>query len=208
MAISCQYLLQAHAPAWAQATVHPFLDGCKTGTIEPEQFNTWLVQDFLFVLEFTRMAGRLLAAAPDVHLDTLLGGLVALKTELLWFQAKATERNLDLHSSRQPTCQQYCEFMASLVTQPYAVQAVAFWAIEYAYNLGWQQPGPMVEPYAEFADRWGNPGFSEYVGLLSHQADDALTGATPEIQTQAEAAFLRVADLEKDFWQMAFNAAA
>jgi thiaminase/transcriptional activator TenA len=40
------------------------LDNCQSATIQPAQFNTWLVQDYLFVIEFTRMAARLLAAAP------------------------------------------------------------------------------------------------------------------------------------------------
>lgn len=207
MAITCQHLIQAHAAVWEKATVHPFLTSCKEGTILPEQFNTWLVQDYLFVKDFTRMVGRVLASAPDAHLDSLLSGLGALKDELLWFQDKATERQLDLKTPSQPTCQQYCEFMTSLATAPYAVQATALWAIEYAYNQGWQLPGSLPQPYTEFADRWGNPGFTEYVKILAHQADDALTTAMPEVQHQAEAAFIRVAELEEAFWQMAFNAA-
>jgi formylaminopyrimidine deformylase / aminopyrimidine aminohydrolase len=207
MAITCNQLLQTHPTVWERATVHPFLSGCQAGTIKPEQFNTWLVQDYLFVQEFTRMLCRVLAAAPDDHLDSLLGGLGALKDELLWFQAKAAERQLNLGTPRQATCQQYCEFMASLVTTPYAVQATALWAIEYAYNQGWQLPGPMPQPYTEFADRWGNPGFTEYVHILAQQADAALSAATPAVQQQAEAAFLRVAALEADFWQMAFSVA-
>lgn len=206
MALTCQSLLQTHAAAWEQATVHPFLTGCKTGTIRPEQFNTWLVQDYLFVKEFTRMLGRVLAAAPDAHLDSLLGGLTALKDELLWFESKGAERQLDLATPKQATCQHYCEWMAGLVTTPYAVQAVALWAIEYAYNQGWQLPGPMPEPYTEFAARWGNPGFTDYVNVLAQQADASLQEATPAVQQQAETAFLRVAELEQAFWQMAFNA--
>ncbi|HEY9762510.1 MAG TPA: TenA family transcriptional regulator [Trichocoleus sp.] len=207
MAITCQHLIQTHAAAWEKATVHPFLTSCKTGTIRPEQFNTWLVQDYLFVKEFTRMVGRVLASAPDGHLDSLLSGLEALKDELRWFQDKATERQLDLNTPQQTTCQQYCEFMASLATAPYAVQATALWSIEYAYNQGWQLPGPMPEPYTEFADRWGNPGFTKYVKILAQQADETLATATPEVEHQAEAAFMLVAELEEAFWQMAFNAA-
>ena len=205
---TCNSLIDTHPSAWQKAIYHPFLKGCENGTIQPAQFNTWLVQDYLFVKEFTRMLGRTLAAAPDGHLDTLLGGLVALKDELLWFQAKATERDLNLDTPRQPTCLQYCEFMASLAVAPYPVQAVALWAIEYAYNQGWQRHSPMPEPYNEFADRWGNPGFTEYVNLLAAQADVALADTNQAIQQQAAAAFLRVAELEKDFWQMAFSAEA
>jgi thiaminase/transcriptional activator TenA len=204
MTITCAFLLKTHRQAWTKATVHPFLTSCKEGTIQPNQFNTWLVQDFLFVQDFTRMLGRTLAAAPDAHLDTLLGGMVALKDELQWFQSKAAERDLDLNTPQLTTCQRYSEFMASLAVTPYPVQATALWAIEYAYNQGWQLPGPMPEPYTEFADRWGNPGFTEYVDLLAAQADAALAETGEETQTQAEAAFLRIAELEAAFWQMAF----
>ncbi|HIK44222.1 MAG TPA: TenA family transcriptional regulator [Leptolyngbyaceae cyanobacterium M65_K2018_010] len=205
MPLTCKSLLQTHTEAWQRATVHPFLTGCQQGTLQPSQFNTWLVQDYLFVKDFTRMVGRVLAAAPDPHLDALLAGLVALKDELLWFQAKATERQLDLNTPRQGSCERYCEFLASLAPAPYPVQATALWAIEYAYNQGWQLPGPMPAPYTEFADRWGNPGFTDYVNLLAAQADGALATANESTQTQAERAFLRVAELEAAFWQMAFT---
>ena len=206
MPLTCENLLSAHPDAWYAATIHPFLSQCQAGTIRPAQFNTWLVQDYRFVTAFTRFVGRTLAAAPDPHLDSLLSGLNALQDELNWFREKAAERSLDLNTPRQLTCQIYCEFMGSLVNTPYAVQATALWAIEYAYNQGWQLPGAMPAPYSEFADRWGNPGFTDYVKLLAQQADEALAIAPKAEQRTAEAAFLRVAALEKDFWQMAYSA--
>ncbi|NJL47352.1 MAG: TenA family transcriptional regulator [Leptolyngbyaceae cyanobacterium SM2_5_2] len=207
MTVSCNALLTNHQDAWHRATVHPFLTGCKDGTIQPDQFNTWLVQDYLFVKDFTRMVGRVLGAAPDSHLDALLSGLVALQDELLWFQDKAAERALNLDIPRQSTCQQYCDFMASLAPEPYPVQATALWAIELAYNQGWQLPGPMPAPYTEFADRWGKPGFTDYVNVLAAQADVVLAEASDHTQVLAETAFLKVANLEAAFWQMAFAAA-
>lgn len=204
--MNCQSLLTQHADLWRDATVHPFLTQCKTGEIQPQQFNTWLVQDHLFVVEFTRLVARSLAAAPPTHFDVILGGLAALKEELIWFHAKAAERNLDLNVAPQPTCSQYCDFMESLATEPYAAQATAFWAIELAYNQGWQLPGAMPPPYNEFADRWGNTGFTDYVKLLERQADEAMEQAEPEARNRAEAAFVEVARLEQAFWQMAYAA--
>jgi thiaminase/transcriptional activator TenA len=204
--VTCQQLLQKYPEVWQSATVHPFLSSCRSGEIHPHQFNTWLVQDYLFVVDFTRMAARLLADAPIHHFDTLLAGLAALKDELNWFREKAIERQLNLEQYRHPTCTEYCGYMASLALTPYAVQATAFWAIEAAYNQGWQNPGHMVPPYDEFADRWGNAGFTDYVELLAQQADEALQSAPNSIQKQAEAAFQEVAKLEKEFWQMAFAA--
>lgn len=203
---TCRSLLLSHAERWQSATVHPFLQQCQQGTIASHQFNTWLVQDYLFVTEFTRMAARLLSVAPSAHFVTLLSGLGALRDELIWFKAKADQRSLMLATPPQPICESYCEFMKALSSQPYAVQATAFWAIELAYNQGWQRHSPMAEPYAEFADRWGNPGFTDYVKVLEKQADHALSTASEAEQTQAEQAFLEVARLEQDFWQMAFSA--
>jgi len=206
MTLICKQLLQNHSQAWQKATVHPFLEQCKSGTIQPQQFNTWLVQDYLFVVDFTRMVGRILGIAPLHHFDALLGGLSALKDELNWFKEKAAERQLEINTQKQPTCTEYCDYIHSLATMPYPVQATALWTIEFAYNQGWQLPGMMPKPYTEFAERWGNPGFTEYVKLLEQQADEVLQTASETIQHQAEAAFLQIARLEKDFWQMAFNA--
>jgi thiaminase/transcriptional activator TenA len=205
MPLTCNSLLEKHRGAWDQATRHPFLDNCKSGNIKSNQFNTWLVQDYLFVTQFTRMVARLLSVAPVSDFDTILGGLAALKDELNWFREKAKERQLNLETPMQETCKRYCEFMTNLALEPYVIQATAFWAIELAYNQAWQLPGPMVKPYDEFADRWGNPDFTAYVSLLEKQADKALAKSNEIEQTRAEEVFLEVAELEKLFWQMAYE---
>ena len=205
MPLTCQQLLSQHPTEWQAATVHPFLAQCQQGTVQPPQFNTWLVQDYHFVIEFTRLAANLIQTAPAADLDILLSGIVALKDELTWFQAKATERQLTLDQPLQPTCQTYCRFMADLAQQSYAVKAVGFWAIELAYNQGWQRHSPMPDPYAEFADRWGNPAFTSYVQLLAQQADSALQSSDKTVQAEATEVFLNVASLEEDFWQMAYE---
>ncbi|WP_442786333.1 TenA family transcriptional regulator [Leptothoe sp. PORK10 BA2] len=205
MPLTCQQLLSQYPTQWQAATIHPFLSQCQQGTIQPQQFNTWLTQDYHFVVEFTRLAASLIQSAPVAHLDLLLGGMVVLQDELNWFQAKATERDLSLDLPLQPTCATYCAFMADLAQAPYPVKATGFWAIELAYNQGWQGHSPMVEPYVEFADRWGNAAFTTYVELLAQQADSALQSADKALQTEAEKVFLTIAILEKDFWQMAYG---
>ncbi len=159
MTITCDRLLEKHPIAWRAATVHPFLTMCQLGTIKPKQFNTWLVQDYLFVVEFTRFVARILANAPTHHFDILLSGLNALSDELIWFKAKAEERQLKLSASPQAACSQYCEYLELVASMPYAVQVTALWAIELAYNQGWQLPGTMPEPYAEFANLLGQSRF-------------------------------------------------
>ncbi len=127
----------------------------------------------------------------------------ALSDELIWFKVKAEERQLNLSTEPQATCSKYCEYLKLVASMPYAVQATTLWAIELAYNQGWQLPGTMPEPYAEFAHRWGNRDFTEYVQLLEQLANEVLSTADETIQAQAESAFLEIARLEQDFWSMA-----
>ena len=205
MSITCEKLVERHPDSWEQATVHPFLEACQSGKIQPKQFNTWLVQDYLFVIEFTRLLAKTLANAPPEHFDVLLGGLSAIKEELNWFQVKAKERGLDLESEKQQTCQAYCEYMQKVGEMSYSVQAMVIWAIELAYNQAWQKPGKMAAPYDEFANRWGNSDFTEYVKQLEKQANQVLGKTDPETEKYLESAFVKIASLEKDFWQMAYN---
>lgn len=81
MILTDKQLRQNSPQAWNEATVHPFFKQCKLGTIKPEQFNTWLVQDYLFVVEFTRLAARMLAVAPPEHFDILIGRFTVLKND-------------------------------------------------------------------------------------------------------------------------------
>jgi thiaminase len=208
MGLTCDQFVARHAKAWEEATRHPFLEGCRTGTIEYGQFATWLVQDYLFVLEFTRFAARVLSAAPVEHFDVLLGGLTALRDELSWFRVHAGERGLQLTAPRQTACVQYCQFMERLADAAYPVQATAFWVIEAVYYRAWRTASPMVAPYDEFARRWGSAEFGAYVEQLRRQADEALGAAPGAEQAQAEAEFLEVLRLERVFWQMAFASSA
>lgn len=84
--MSCEKMFERHQSAWLSAFNHAFLRDCKHGTISKKQFDAWLAQDYMFVREFTRLAATLLTRAPYADFDVLLGGLVALRDELSWFQ--------------------------------------------------------------------------------------------------------------------------
>lgn len=84
--MSCAECFRQHEHTWDLALKHRFLFDCQHATIRRSQFDTWLVQDYLFVREFTRLAAVLLSKAPYSDFDVILGGIVALKSELTWFQ--------------------------------------------------------------------------------------------------------------------------
>eukprot|EP00607_Mallomonas_marina_P009249 CAMPEP_0182417044 /NCGR_PEP_ID=MMETSP1167-20130531/1472_1 /TAXON_ID=2988 /ORGANISM="Mallomonas Sp, Strain CCMP3275" /LENGTH=102 /DNA_ID=CAMNT_0024590319 /DNA_START=361 /DNA_END=666 /DNA_ORIENTATION=+ len=74
----------------------------------------------------------------------------------------------------------YIAFLVTATTLPYKLQATVLYTIERVYQLAWtnihhetQKRGDSM--YGEFAERWGNTGFVEYVALLGRQAEEAKT---------------------------------
>ncbi len=202
--MKAQDLLEHYAQAWHEATCHPFLDAVRDGTLSWQAFATWLTQDYLFVRDALSFQARLLARAPRADQAVLARGLVAIEAELGWFEEQAERRGLDLQAPRHPTSAAYREFLLKFLEhEPYPAAITALWALERAYLEAWRGATPGHPEYREFVEHWTTPDFAEYVAKLEQAADRALEpGGERE---RVEAAFLDVARLERDFWEMAFS---
>ena len=197
-------LLDRHEEDWRKATRHPFLDGAGDGTLAADAFERWLVQDRLYVLDLLVFQARLLARTPRPAQGVVIGGLVALEAELTWFEGLARKRNFDLDAPHHPTAVTYRDLLTRLDTEPYAVGITALWAVERAYLEAWTSALPGHPDYREYVEHWTTPEFGLYVSGLETAAEAALETASDRERDRAEEAFLDVARLEKDFWEMAF----
>ena len=198
-------LLEQYAAAWAAATHHPFLDAVRQGTLPTQAFATWLVQDYLFACDELAFQARLLARAPRSDQALLANGLVAMEAELSWFETQAQQWHLSLNASPHPVTASYGAFLRSLDQQPYAATMTALWAVELAYLEAWRSAAPGQPPYQTFVERWTSPAFADFVSHLQQAAAVALTSS--QVGHEAEKAFLEVARLEREFWQMAWSGA-
>jgi thiaminase len=198
-------LLDHNPGAWREATQHPFLDAVRVGALPAGAFQAWMVQDYLFATDLLVFQSRLLARAPRPDQAVLAGGLVAVEAELGWFEGLAAERGLGLGEARHPTTVAYRDFLLGLDRESYTVGITALWALERAYLEAWRSAAPGHPDYREFVEHWTTPEFADYVTWLEESADSALEAGDEREQEQAEAAFLEVTRLEKDFWEMAWT---
>jgi thiaminase len=203
--VKARDLSERHERSWREATKHRFLDGVREGTLPSGAFETWLVQDYLFVLDGLVFQSRLIPRAPRRDQALLIGGLAALEAELGWFEERARERGLALEAPPHPTNVAYGEFLASLEREPYAANITALWALELAYLEAWRNAAPGHPDYRPFVEHWTTQEFAGYVSGLERATDAALDEASGEERRRAEGAFLEVARLERDFWEMAFS---
>lgn len=187
-------LIQRHAQAWRAATAHPFLDGVRDGNLPDGAFAAWLQQDHLFISDLLAFQAQLLARAPRPAQKVLAAGLVALEAELTWFEENSVRDGLPLGAAPHPTTEAYRREFERLLMEPFGVGVTGLWALERAYLEAWRGAAPGAPRYREYVEHWTVPEFADYVAGLEVHAQDS--GA-------AEAAWLRVVDLERKFWDLA-----
>mmetsp|Transcript_7438 Transcript_7438/g.19077 ORF Transcript_7438/g.19077 Transcript_7438/m.19077 type:complete len:263 (+) Transcript_7438:180-968(+) len=211
-------LRAACAEEWRRGTTeHAFIAAVRDGSIAPEQYNAWLLQDYLFVQDFTRFAGAVLAKAPAEEGMLLLldGSFAVLGDELRWFASTLAERGVEAAgAARQPANERYCDAMARWGRElDWGMAVLAFFAVESSYNAAWGSCGDAPEPYRGWAARWSCSEFTAFCGGLEAAAEAALadpaTGSIPpERMAAAVALFREVLLLEEGFWSMAYEGGA
>lgn len=197
-ALTATALVRGAGSLWSEATRSPFLDALGTGKLPWEAFRRWLAQDYLFAKALMAFQAILIAKVPrDCH-KPLIEGLMALDSELDWFEAHAARLKLDLDSPPHPACRRYADFLIRCAyDEPYPVLLAILLGVEGSYLAAWSAFSPSG-PYAEFIDRWSSAGFSAYVSALG-----ALAERHPHEVSQKY--FNEVLGYERDFWTMSWE---
>jgi thiaminase len=183
---------------WRRGTTAAFLNAVGDGTLPPDAFDRWLVQDALFVRGFTRFGALVAAKVPRDAQKVLIGGLAALDDELDWFEHHSRDRGLDLGVQLHPVCRRYVNHILAAGYEASTPELLAmFFGIEGAYCVGW---GGLVAagPYREFIERWSSRAFMAYVGQLGSLAD-RYQGP------RQQPAFDDVMRHEEAFWRMTWE---
>src|SRR5262245_5892288 len=153
---------------WKDATTAAFLDAINDGTLPPEAFNRWLVQDYHFADTLTSFQAIAAAKTPRQRRESLIVGLGALDAEVDWFEAQVSARGLEFNAPVHDGCRRYCDFLIQAAyREPYPVLLAMLFGVEASYLTAWSRLSPRG-PYAEFIDRWSNARFGDYVESLRH----------------------------------------
>ena len=77
-------LRQSAAPIWEADLRHPFVRGIADGTLPPDKFKFYLIQDYLFLLDYSRVFAYGVIKAPDEATMALFSQLLneTLNTEM------------------------------------------------------------------------------------------------------------------------------
>jgi thiaminase (transcriptional activator TenA) len=191
---------------------HPVVRGIAEGSLDEERFRRWLVQDYLFLLDYVRLFALAAARAPDTD---ALGRMVDLAhstfhDELSLHRSYAAEFGLtegDLDGAEKSrTCAAYTDFLLrTAATGDFADILAALLPCMWGYSeLGraMAAAGMPAEPrYRRWVETYADPGFAELAAWCARLLDRAAAGLPPARLRQLEALFGTSLDHELAFWE-------
>jgi len=212
-------LKTAAAVEWRAYTEHPFTNGMADGSLPETAFRHYLVQDYLFLIEFARAYALSVYKSPS--LADMREGAAGLSAIL--------DVEMDLHVK---ICAGWGLSPADLEQAPPAVEMLAY--TRYVLDAGMRSDllalkvalAPCVIGYAEIAVRLAalpeggattNPyrlWIAEYAGApyqqvaakaKSHLDRLADLYVTPARETELVGIFKEATRLETDFWEMGWR---
>src|SRR5436309_4480864 len=212
-------LKTAAAPEWRAYTEHPFTEGLADGSLTEAAFRHYLVQDYLFLIEFARAYALSVYKSPSLaDMRDAASGLSAI-----------LDVEMNLHIK---LCAGWGLSAADLEQAPPAVEMLAY--TRYVLDAGMRGDllalkvalAPCVIGYAEIATRLAarpnalaatNPygvWIAEYAGAAyqevaakarAHLEHVAGLYATPAPEAEPLAILREATRLEADFWEMGWR---
>lgn len=196
---------------------HPFVTGVGDGTLPVDRFKHYVLQDYVYLIDYSRVLALASARAPD--LDTM-GWFARLLDETL-------NTEMDLHrsycgrfgitvgeleaTSAAPATAAYTSFLLRVAHQgSYGELVAALLPCQWGYwEIGQhlaRQGEPKAMPlYCEWIRMYASPEFARLAREIRGLADRLGERAGPDERAAMTAACLASFRLEYLFWEMAYN---
>ena len=196
---------------------HPFLMGVGDGTLPLESFRFYVRQDYVFLVQYSRVLALATAKAPDLEVMGRLAGLLneTLNTEMALHrdycaQLGITEADLEATEPATTTVA-YTSYLLDTAGRGSFGEAVcALLPCQWGYGeigLHLKAGGlPKEAPlYAQWIEMYSSAEFQELAGWIRALADRLAEEAGPAERRRMAAAYATAARFEYLFWEMAYH---
>ena len=196
---------------------HPFVAGVGDGTLDVEKFKHYVLQDYVYLIDYSRVLAMAAARAPE--LDTM-GWFARLLDETLNVE-------MDLHRSYcaefgittvelettlpSPTTVAYTSYLLNVAHQGSFPELVAslvpcqwgYWEIgDHLSRQGEPQDAPL---YAQWIQMYTSPEFTELADSIRNLVNRLADRSGPDEIEAMGNAYLTSLRFEYMFWEMANN---
>lgn len=204
-------------PLWKTIHAHPFVAGIGDGTLPPDRFRHYMCQDYIFLIEYSRVLA--LAVAKSERLEDmgrfadLLNATLNTEMDLhRGFAAKFGISSEELETTRPaPACRAYTDYLLKVAwSGTFGEVAAAMLPCQWDYALigeelaarGAPQDAPL---YAEWIEMYASEEFTALSAWLREILDRAAGEAGPDERERMRSHFMTGTRYEYMFWDAAWK---
>ncbi|MEI2376469.1 thiaminase II [Priestia megaterium] len=205
-------------PIWRQNHNHPFVQGMGDGTLEKEKFRFYMIQDYLYLIDYAKLFAIGAMKATDVQtmgkfaalLDSTLNEEMSLHREYAK-KFEISEKELE-KAQPSPTTLAYTHYMLHVGQSGTLAELVAallpcmwsYWEIGKELS---EKPGANHEFYREWIEMYSSEEFGELATWCINLFDSLTEDKSEAELEKLEEIFLNTTRFEYMFWDMAYNEA-
>jgi thiaminase/transcriptional activator TenA len=193
----------------------PFNTELAAGTLAPERFRFYIMQDALYLAQYSRVLSLAAAKAPETATSQVFGhsalGAIAVEQRLHehYLRQFGVEPASVADAEPAPDCLAYTSFLFAVAhQQPWEVLVAAllpcfwiYWDVACAITHG----AAPNNRYQAWIDTYADQAFGEAVQRVIDIADEASGAAAPAVRASMLTAFARSAQYEWLFWDGAYQ---
>ncbi len=202
------------APLWNKVLTHPFVVEMGDGTLPPEKFRFYFIQDYVFVNDLAKVVSLAISKAPDFgaanKLSQFLQAIVTSEENLFQraFHELGVQPDQYRESKAAPTTRAFGDFLVRLSHEGSFQEILAALYVTEGTYLDWatrliqQKRRPQNTVYQEWIDIHSPRALGDFVSWLENH----LNSSVPEtLIPRIKDAFLTALRYEYLFWEMAYK---
>ena len=213
-----QRLLAATEDIWAEYHTHPFVRGIAAGTLDEEKFRYYMVQDYLYLIDYAKVFAIGVAKARDPETMRLFAGYVhqILDGEMDIHKGYMQRLGIPLEEAeRAPVALDNLSYTSYMLRVAYdegpaeIAAAILSCALSYEYiakEIVAKDPAAADHPfYGEWVRGYADPGYAASNQVLV-ELTERLTRDYSEAQLEhLTEIFIACSRYEGAFWDMAWE---
>ncbi|MFC7189910.1 thiaminase II [Halocatena marina] len=201
---------------WEAILDHPMVRELGEGTLEEAPFRYWVRQDYVYLIEYSRLFAIGASKAPTINqmqtFADLLDSTITVEMDLHRSYAEEfgiSEAELEA-TDPSPTTRAYTDFLvrtAALGTFGDIVAALlpCMWGFNETGKRLAVRGTPTDDRYAEWVDMYSGEEFTELTDWCKGLMDDVAAGASERDRERYQELFVTSARYEYRFWDAAWR---
>lgn len=210
------YLERQSSPIREAILGHPFVTGIGDGTLDLEKFKFYVRQDYVYLVEFSRVIAMVVVKAQCLEDMEWFAILLneTLNSEMDLHRSYCADLGvsaMDLESTRlAPTTLAYTSYLLSVAYQgSYPEILAALLPCQWGYweigdHLARKGEPPGAPFYVQWIRMYANPQFKALADRLRTMTDTVSNGLPRDALAQIEQAYMTSLRYEYMFWEMCY----